>query len=164
SLALVVVPSALKPRTAGPLCPGNAHRHGESLSMNAAVQPAEPVIATERTRRGGRAGKRAGGSAPFDQPALRQLKIPFAPTKLISGAELESIHLASLRVLKEIGVEVLHEGARKIMKEHGADLAEGSERVRFDPDMILELIKNAPSQFTVHARNPAHNITFGGDN
>lgn len=132
--------------------------------MNAAVQPAEPVIAPERTRRGGRAGKRAGGSGAFEQPALKRLRIPFAPTKLVSDDELESIHLASLRVLKEIGVEVLHEGARKIMKEHGADLAEGSERVRFDPDMILGLIKTAPPEFTVHARNPAHNVTFGGDN
>jgi trimethylamine--corrinoid protein Co-methyltransferase len=132
--------------------------------MNAAVQPAEPVVAAERTRRGGRAGKRAGGSGAFEQPALKPLRIPFAPTKLVSDDELESIHLASLRVLKEIGVEVLHDGARKIMKEHGADLADGSERVRFDPDMILELIKSAPPQFTVHARNPAHNVTFGGDN
>jgi trimethylamine---corrinoid protein Co-methyltransferase len=132
--------------------------------MNAAVQPAEPVIATERTRRGGRAGKRAGASSAFEQPALRQLKIPFQPTRLISDDELESIHLASLRVLKEIGVEVLHEDARKIMREHGAEMTEGSERVRFDPDMILELVGHAPSEFTLHARNPAHNVTFGGNN
>lgn len=131
--------------------------------MNAAVQPAEPVIATERTRRGGRAGKRAGASGGFEQPPVRELRIPFPPTKLVSDDELESIHLASLRVLKEIGVEVLHEGARKIMKEHGADVTEGSERVRFDPDMILELVAHAPSEFTLHARNPAHNVTFGGN-
>ena len=131
--------------------------------MNAAVQPAEPVIATERTRRGGRAGKRAGASAAFEQPPLRELRIPFAPTKLISDDELESIHLASLKVLEEIGVEVLHEGARKIMKEHGADVAESGERVRFDPDLILELVAHAPSEFTLHARNPAHNVTFGGN-
>ena len=31
--------------------------------------------------------------------------------EIVSADELESIHLASLRVLKEIGVEVLHEGA-----------------------------------------------------
>ena len=43
-------------------------------------------------------------------------------------------------MLKEIGVDVLHDGARKIMKEHGADVREGTERVRFDGDMILELI------------------------
>src|SRR4051812_7499877 len=100
--------------------------------MTAALHPAEPAIATERLRRGGRAGKRAGGSAAFEQPPFRQLKIPLAPTKLVSDDQLETIHLASLRVLKEIGVDVLHEGARKIMKDHGADVREGSERVHFD--------------------------------
>lgn len=98
--------------------------------MTAALHPAEPVLATDRARRGGRAGKRAGGSAAFEQPAFRQLKNPLQPTKLVSDDELESIHLASLRVLKEIGVDVLHDGARQIMKEHGADVRPGSERVR----------------------------------
>jgi trimethylamine--corrinoid protein Co-methyltransferase len=132
--------------------------------MNAALQPAEPTIATERTRRGGRAGKRAGGSSAFEQPPFRQLRIPFPATGFVSADELESIHLASLKVLKEIGLEVLHEGARQIMKDHGADVREGSERVRFDADMILELVSHAPSEFTLHARNPAHNVRFGGNN
>jgi trimethylamine--corrinoid protein Co-methyltransferase len=132
--------------------------------MTAALHPAEPALATDRVRRGGRAGKRAGGAAAFEQPPFRQLKNPFAPTRLISDDELESIHLASLRVLKEIGVDVLHDGARQIMKEHGADVRDGLERVRFDADMILELIKHAPSEFTLHARNPAHNVRFGGNN
>ncbi|WP_292435420.1 hypothetical protein, partial [Mesorhizobium sp.] len=36
--------------------------------MTAALHPAEPALATDRARRGGRAGKRAGGSAAFEQP------------------------------------------------------------------------------------------------
>ncbi|MDH6232676.1 trimethylamine--corrinoid protein Co-methyltransferase [Mesorhizobium soli] len=132
--------------------------------MTAALNPAEPVLATDRTRRGGRAGKRAGGSAAFEQPPFRHLRIPFEPTRLVSDDELESIHLASLRVLKEIGVDVLHDEARAIMKRHGADVRDGSERVRFDSDMILELISHAPSEFTLHARNPAHNVRLGGNN
>jgi len=132
--------------------------------MTAALHPAEPVLATDRGRRGGRAGKRAGGASAFEQPPFRQLKNPFAPTKLISDDELESIHLASLRVLREIGVDVLHDEARRIMKEHGADVREGTERVRFDADMILDLVKNCPSEFTLHARNPEHNVRFGGNN
>ena len=101
--------------------------------MTAALQPAEP--ATDRARRGGRAGKRSSAAAAFEQPAFRQLKNPLQPTSLISDDELESIHLASLQVLKEIGVDVLHEDARRIMKEHGADVREGSERVRFDGEI-----------------------------
>ncbi|HEV7252382.1 MAG TPA: trimethylamine methyltransferase family protein [Mesorhizobium sp.] len=118
----------------------------------------------ERSRRGGRAGKRAGGGASFEQPSFRQLRVPFPPTEIVSADELESIHLASLRVLKEIGVDVLHDGARRTMKEHGADVTDGSERVRFDADMILELMAHCPSEFTLHARNPAHNLRFGGNN
>ncbi|RUT98223.1 methyltransferase, partial [Mesorhizobium sp. USDA-HM6] len=120
--------------------------------MTAALHPAEPALATDRARRGGRAGKRAGGSAAFEQPPFRQLKNPLTPTKFVSDDELEAIHLASLRVLKEIGVDVLHEEARRIMKAHGADVHEGSERVRFDSDMILDLISNCPPEFTLHAR------------
>jgi trimethylamine--corrinoid protein Co-methyltransferase len=134
------------------------------IAMTAALHPAEPALATDRARRGGRAGKRAGGSATFEQPQFRQLRNPLQPTKLISDDELESIHLASLRVLKEIGVDVLHDEARRIMKAHGADVREGSERVRFDADMILELVAHCPSEFTIHARNPAHNLHFGGNN
>ncbi len=40
---------------------------------------------------------------------------------------------------------------------------QGSQRVRFDPDMVTELIRTAPSTFTLHARNPAHDIELGGD-
>lgn len=132
--------------------------------MTAALNPVEPAPSSDRHRRGGRAGKRAGSSAVFEQPPFRQLKIPYPPTKLISDDELESIHLASLRVLKEIGVDVLHDEARRIMKTHGADVRDDSLRVRFDADMIMELVAHCPPEFTLHARNPAHNVRFGGNN
>ncbi|MDP3898183.1 MAG: trimethylamine methyltransferase family protein [Mesorhizobium sp.] len=124
----------------------------------------DPAPPAARSRSGGRAGKRAGGASAFEQPPYRQLKIPFKPTEIVSADELESIHLTSLRVLREIGVDVLHDGARKIMKEHGADVREGVERVRFDSDMLLELVSHAPAEFTIHARNPAHDVRFGGNN
>lgn len=132
--------------------------------MTAAILPAEPARVADRARRGGRAGKRSHDAGPFEQPPFRQLKIPFAPTNIVSEDELESIHLASLRVLKEIGVDVLHEEARRIMKAFGADVREGSERVRFDGDMLMEAISAAPAEFTMHARNPGHDLRFGGNN
>jgi trimethylamine--corrinoid protein Co-methyltransferase len=132
--------------------------------MTEGLEPVEPVPVAERSRRGGRAAKRSGGSGAFEQPPFRQYRIPFAPTRIVSDDELESIHLASLRVLKEIGVEVLHDEARAIMKKSGADVREGTQRVRFDADTIMEWMAHCPAEFTVHARNPAHDIRFGGDN
>ena len=117
--------------------------------MTDPMPAAETVPQGDRARRGGRAGKRASGSAAFEQPPFRQPKVRFPPTEIVSADELEAIHLTSLRVLKEIGVDVLHEEARRIMKEYGADVHEGSERVRFDADMILELVGHAPSSFTM---------------
>ncbi|QDZ02911.1 trimethylamine methyltransferase family protein [Nitratireductor mangrovi] len=123
-----------------------------------------PSPTADRGRRGGRAGKRAAGSDAFEQKPFRQLIIPFEPTRGVSEDELEAIHLASLRVLKEIGIDVLHDDARAIMKKAGADVRPGDDRVRFDADMILEWMGHCPSEFTLHARNPEHNVRFGGNN
>ncbi len=129
--------------------------------LSAAAETAAPG---EGARRGGRAGKRAASSSGFEQPPFRQYRIPFPPTRAVSDDELESIHLASLRVLKEIGIDVLHDGARAMLKEAGADVAAGSERVRLDAGMVTEWIAHCPPEFTLHARNPAHDLKFGADN
>ncbi|WP_367714890.1 trimethylamine methyltransferase family protein [Nitratireductor sp. GISD-1A_MAKvit] len=115
-----------------------------------------------RSRRGGRAAKRTGISG-FEQPPFRRLVNPFEPARIVSDDQLEAIHLASLRVLSEIGVEVLHDEARTIMKAHGADVRPNTQRVHFDPDLILEHVAHCPSEFEVHARNPAHNLHMGGN-
>jgi len=122
------------------------------------------IESSERTRRGGRAGKREARQAGFDQPPARKLRIPFEPTRAVSEDELESIHLASLRMLSEIGIDVLHDEARETMRAAGAMVVPGSERVRFDPDMLMEWVAHCPSEFTLHARNPANDLRFGGTN
>lgn len=135
---------------------GHTGADGVSLEGDAIMEPA-------RARRGGRAGNRSQTAVEFSQPPFQQLNNPYPPTRIVSDDELESIHLASLEVLKEIGLDVLHEGARRIMKEAGADVEAGSERVRFEPELITETIRTCPSQYRLHARNPAHDLVFGGD-
>src|SRR5215212_6138107 len=46
---------------------------------------------------------------PFAQPRLRQ-----APTELLSADQLETIHLASLRILRDIGLRVLDPETRAL--------------------------------------------------
>jgi len=87
----------------------------------------------------------------------------YRPTEVVSADELESIHDASLRILEEIGMDFLDEGARDLLVAAGARVESGTQRVRFDRDMVLERIKTAPSSFTLHATNPDHHLQIGGD-
>ena len=82
---------------------------------------------------------------------------------LLSADEIEAIHLASLTILEEIGMDFLDAEARALVARAGASVTPGSIRVRFDRGLILAAIRTAPSTFTLHARNPAHNLVFGGD-
>ena len=87
----------------------------------------------------------------------------YKPTEVVSADELESIHDASLQVLEEIGMDFLDEEARDLLAAAGARVEPGTERVRFDRAMVEERIKTAPSSFTLHARNPEHDLEIGGD-
>ncbi len=87
----------------------------------------------------------------------------YAPTDVLSADELESIHRASLQVLAEIGMDFLDPDARELLRAAGAQVEPGVARVRFDPDLVMERIRTAPSSFTLHAWNPAHHLELGGD-
>jgi trimethylamine--corrinoid protein Co-methyltransferase len=80
---------------------------------------------------------------------------------VVSDDQLEAIHLASLRVLEETGMDFLHPEALRMWREAGA--AVDGERVRLDREMIQALVASAPSEFTLHAPNPARDLRVGGD-
>lgn len=75
--------------------------------------------------------------------------------------ELDAIHAASLRVLSKTGIDFLHDEARSLLAAAGARV--DGDRVRFDPDMVLEMVGHAPSEFTLHGRSPERDLQIGGD-
>ncbi|MDY6827015.1 MAG: trimethylamine methyltransferase family protein [Bacillota bacterium] len=88
---------------------------------------------------------------------LRELK----PLDFLRPEELEIIHQAVLTVLEKVGVEFHSQEARDILKKAGARV-EG-EKVFFPPKLVMEQVALAPSEFTLHARNPENNVVIGGD-
>jgi trimethylamine--corrinoid protein Co-methyltransferase len=60
-------------------------------------------------------------------------------------------------------MDFLDPDAREVLRAAGAHTEPDTQRVRFDPDMVTETIKTAPSTFTLHARNAAHDLQLGGD-
>ena len=133
-----------------------------SGQSGAAAPPPAPAPTAGRGERRVRAG-RSGGSAALAQKPFRQPRRRFQPVEIISRDEVEAIHQASLTILEEIGMDFLEPEARRLLKVAGADVREGSERVRLGRDFIASAIASAPSAFTLHARNPAHTLAFGGD-
>ncbi|MEP0520651.1 MAG: trimethylamine methyltransferase family protein [Hyphomicrobiales bacterium] len=133
----------------------NDGQHGSAKEGNTTQSVAE-----RRIRRGRRSQRESPGSAqkPFRQPRLR-----YKPIDAVSADELEAIHNASLDVLQEIGVDVIHDQAKLLFKNAGAEVDPDSDRVRFPKGLIDEAIQSCPSSFRLHARNPAHDILVGDD-
>ena len=92
----------------------------------------------------------------------RRLVNPFRPLEILSADQLEAIHVASLRILDEIGVEVLGAAALDRFRADRARVDGATRIVRLDPARVEELVALAPAEFTLQARNPARDVTLGG--
>ncbi|MED5541621.1 MAG: trimethylamine methyltransferase family protein [Actinomycetota bacterium] len=96
-----------------------------------------------------------------EQPPWEQPRMRFDPLRAVSDDELEAIHHASLRVLRETGIDFLDETARSQLAAAGAQVT--GERVRFDPELVESLVATAPTEFILHGREPHRDLKFGGD-
>ena len=85
------------------------------------------------------------------------------PPRIVSADQLEAIHEASLTILEEIGMDVLLPEARDIYAargRRGRPAASGCAPIAAGRSTRWP---TAPAGFTLHARNPAHNVDVGGN-
>jgi len=75
--------------------------------------------------------------------------------------EVERIHNASLRILKETGVKILSEKVRKLLAENGAEVS--GEIVKIPSSLVEEAIKRAPEKITLGAREPKCDLKLPAD-
>ena len=109
-----------------------------------------------------KARRQKPSESKVQQLPFQQVENPYRPVEVLSQDQLQQIHEAALTVLEEIGINFLLDEARQILKSAGADVDPEGTRVRFDRDLIMQSIQKAPSEFTVHARNPDHSLRLGG--
>ncbi|MDQ7093301.1 glycine betaine--corrinoid protein methyltransferase [Desulfosporosinus sp. PR] len=81
---------------------------------------------------------------------------------VLTQEQVTLIHDETMKILEEIGMEFEYEPALEVFKAQGQRV-EGT-RVYFKRDFIEAKVRLAPSQFTLHARNPEHNLVCGGEN
>jgi trimethylamine--corrinoid protein Co-methyltransferase len=109
---------------------------------------------------GRRRGSRRTAGA-FGQLPWRTVRNPYSPVEILDTDGVDTLHRASLRILAEIGVEVLGDRAIDLLARAGARVDRATRNVRLDPGQVEELVALAPGSFTLHARNAARNLTFG---
>ncbi len=104
---------------------------------------------------------RRNRNAGFAQRPFSEIRNRLEPVELISADQVETIHHASLKVLRDIGLKIDSPVARRLLAGAGADL--DGDRIRFDPGLVEETLSGVPSEFTIHARDPAKTVTVGGN-
>jgi trimethylamine--corrinoid protein Co-methyltransferase len=82
--------------------------------------------------------------------------------EILSEEAMDLIDRGWRRLVSEIGIEFLLPEAVEVLVKAGQTL-EDENRIRFDPEFILEQVAKAPREFELQARNPANTVHIGGD-
>jgi trimethylamine--corrinoid protein Co-methyltransferase len=114
----------------------------------------------QRSGRSARRQQRSHGPQGLGRPYI----VRNIPTyDILSEESLLRIEETADRILAEIGIEFRDDPvALKHWKRAGASV--DGVLVRFEPGMLREILKTAPSEFTQHARNPENSVRIGGPN
>jgi trimethylamine--corrinoid protein Co-methyltransferase len=83
--------------------------------------------------------------------------------EVLSADQIEAIHETSLRILENLGIEVMSDRALEILRAAGADVDASSKVVRLDRALVQRALDTAPASFTLTPRNPGRSVTLGGN-
>jgi trimethylamine---corrinoid protein Co-methyltransferase len=83
--------------------------------------------------------------------------------EVLSADQLEAIHLTSLRILEELGIEVMSPRARAVFVAAGAEVDAEARTVRLDRGLVESALKSAPSSFVLTPRNADKRVFMGGN-
>ena len=99
----------------------------------------------------------------LQQLPVTALRNRYRPIEVLDEESLELIHDGSMRILENIGLQIVNERAKALMLRQGAEIDANSGYVRMDRALVMEKISTIPAQFTLHARNPRFNSVYGGN-
>jgi len=83
--------------------------------------------------------------------------------EVLSADQLEAIHSTSLRIIEELGMEVMSARALGLFKAAGAQVEPGTHNVRLDRALVESALRSAPASFVLTPRNEANRVTLGAN-
>jgi len=116
---------------------------------------------TPRRRQGGRVRRSADGHV--HQLPWRRVTSPYAPMEVLGAGQLEAIHATSMRILEELGIEVMSPRALGVFEAAGAAVDRSTGIVRLDRGLVAAALASAPARFTLTPRNIDKRVIMGGN-
>ncbi|MEM7209128.1 MAG: trimethylamine methyltransferase family protein [Pseudomonadota bacterium] len=95
-----------------------------------------------------------------------QIRNSYTPLEVLTRDDLDKIHDGAMRILEEIGLEILNAQALDVYEANGARVereADDCGKVFIDRSTVIEHLKTVPSTFTLHGRIARRNCEIGGN-
>lgn len=107
--------------------------------------------------------RRKGVEISWLKRPFRPLISPLPALDFATPAQLDTLHNAALDILENVGMAFMDDEALALWHNAGAKVDFAAQHVWLDRGLLLQLVAKAPETFMWHARNPAHNLTIGGN-
>ncbi len=134
----------------------------QTAARRSEIRDSTGAIMSTKSKPRTRNHRKPGRTRP-SQPVAPFIVRKLAPYNVLSDAGLGLIEENADHILQETGME-FHDDREilSIFREAGCEVS--GNRVRFDPGFCRQTIQaTAPAAFIQHARNPANNVSIGGD-
>lgn len=83
--------------------------------------------------------------------------------EVLSQAEIERIHAASMEILADVGIKVHYKKAREIFRDAGAQVDEASLAVKIPENLVRWAVEQAPKQFALYGIDGEFRLDIGLD-
>lgn len=80
--------------------------------------------------------------------------------RVLTDQEIESVHLASLDILENVGIYVPVKECLAMLARNGAQVDYEKNMAKIPPAVVMEYVGKAPKEFTLYSRNPKFNMTL----
>ena len=99
------------------------------------------------------------------RPPMQQITYQVPRYNLIDQSVIQKIHNESMRLLRDLGIDMYDEEVISIFKKHGAKVTPQAVggTVFLSEELVMKYVQMAPASFTQLARNPANNVVIGGN-
>lgn len=108
-----------------------------------------------------RRSRRAIEQSPQKAPSVRQILRPYPALDIMSAEQEAHVHAMSLRLLSDVGLRFLSPITWPILERNGCNVDHDTGQVRFPREVVEAFLAHAPSEFTLHARNPENDLVIG---